>query len=415
MLVITNEIEESVHHGITQNPSHTEEEKLDENNVISGGELANTHDQTSTLFEDSTTNFQRLELGIKKGLSVIPEVDVEIGATKESLLQSDYAERQRYINRLQDTIRGIPIADPSEGILPSKFSRGGTAPQRIVAMTDKDDHRMVVVGVNAHDRPGLLLDVSKTLIGMGLNLHRTEAMVVDARSLSLWRCEVLDEGVSDIEDIWSAVNAMLETNSGIEAIKRRGIRVIRAIVPKSSCLAGVTASEINFREKYKCAIIAVQRDGKSPSEKLSQTVFAVGDILVLQASDDSPLLIQPPKDYYKNIVGKGIPKTYSNNSLARFVRKRFGSHGSLDSMVAMEEDGSLDNSRQKKVVLDMNNVDDRKDDVATGDGNSSGSFFSESDVNESYETQHVSKSIFIGHDQFLLRASILKIPYRFQD
>ncbi len=365
---------------------------MDENNIVSTGELQ-SNDETSPLFEDSTTNFQRLELGIKNKLSIIPEVDAEIGTTKESLMQSDYAERQRYINRLQDTIRGIPIADP----IGVKFAKGASAPPRIVAVSDKEDQQMVLVGVNAHDRPGLLLDLSKTLISMGLNLHRTEAMVIDGRSLSLWRCEVLEEGVSDIEDIWSALNAMLETNSGIEAIKRRGIRVVRAVIPKISCLVGVTATDVNFREKYKCAIIAVQRNGKSPSERLSQTVFAVGDVLVLQASDDSPLLIQPPKDYYKNAGGKGMPRTFSNSSLAKFVRKRFGSHGSLDSMVGATDDGSLDSSKRKKVVLDMKNVDDQKDFAVMGDGNGSGSFMIGSDTNEGVEENQEVSARYVGY------------------
>jgi hypothetical protein len=82
------------------------------------------------------------------------------------------------------------------------------APPMIVAHTDTDDtlHKFVVVAISASDRPGLLLDISKTLIRLGLNFHKTEAMVLKGRSLSLWRCEVLKDGISDIEEIWSVMN-----------------------------------------------------------------------------------------------------------------------------------------------------------------------------------------------------------------
>ena len=52
--------------------------------------------------------------------------------------------------------------------------------------------------------------VSKTVIRLGLlNRHCIEAMLLGGRSLRLWRCEVLQDGISDIEEIWSGLNAML--------------------------------------------------------------------------------------------------------------------------------------------------------------------------------------------------------------
>mmetsp|Transcript_27097 Transcript_27097/g.40742 ORF Transcript_27097/g.40742 Transcript_27097/m.40742 type:complete len:1257 (+) Transcript_27097:197-3967(+) len=339
--VMTNEIEDSLLVVSPRRKAQTTEMKSVQD------QIANEH--FFPTYEDSTTSFQKMELGINKGLTAIPEVYVDIGETKESLVQTDAIERQRYINRLQDVIRGIAKLDTIDGFASSKnISTTTNAPTKIIAVADKDDPA-VVVGVNTRDRPGLLLDVSKTLIRLGLNVHRTEAMVLDGRSLSLWRCEVMEDGVSDIEEIWSVLNAMLEINSGIEAIKHRGIRIVRAIVPKKSSLVGVTALDINFREQYKCAIIAVQRDGKSPSEKLSQIRFAVGDVLVLQVNDDSPLLIEPPKDFYKKKGNKGMTASKSNNSLSRFVRKRFGSFSSLDSSQGSEEGTSTSDRENKKM------------------------------------------------------------------
>lgn len=128
---------------------------------------------------------------------------------------------------------------------------------------------------------------------------------------------------------------MLEVESGVEAVKSRGLRVIRASIPQKSKLIGTTAAETNFRKKYKAAIVAVQRDGKSVSNKLSQARFEVGDVLVLQVSDDSPLLVRPPDDFYRSGNKKGSKKRSS--SLSR-LRKRFSG---VDAAAVDEENQSM--------------------------------------------------------------------------
>lgn len=348
-IVITNEVEDSV--------IDTQPNVVKFKNTVE--EIADNGDQITPLFQTESNWDKELELGISRGLSAIPEVHSDIGETKESLLQADFAEKQRYINRLQDTIRGMTIEESIDGIMTTKKGESSpTAPPKIVAVTDKDDHQLVIIGINARDRPGLLLDISKSLIRLGLNFHRTEALVLDGRSLSLWRCEVIQEGgVSDIEEIWSVLNAMLEINSGVEALKSRGIRVIRAIVPKHSSLVGVTASDINFRDKYKCAIIAIQREGSSPAGRLAQTKFAIGDVLVLQTNDDSPLLIPPPKDFYKSKGSKGMSRSTSNSSITRFVKKRFGSFSSLESLQTNEDQ---DVNQPGGVVSNLQNIETRE-------------------------------------------------------
>jgi len=375
--VITNEIEDSVIGGYEKDTNDIKQSKsissptheIHNMNTIASPFGTADDDTDTPLFDDQVQSFQKMELGISKGLSVIPEFDSDIGVTKESLAQSDTNERRRYIVRLQDTIRGMaPLEAIDGGAGGGRKKKSGAltginAPTKIVSVVDTDDpdseQQLVLVGVNTRDRSGLLLDISKTLIRLGLNFHRTEAMVIDSRSLSLWRCEVVENGTADIEEIWSVLNAMLEVNSGIEAIKRRGIRIIRAVVPKQSSIVGISASEINFREKYKCAIIAIQRDGASPTEKLSQTRFAVGDILVLQANDDSPLLIQPPNEFYKKASSKGMVRTLSNNSISRFVRKRFGSFSSLESLNNDDDEGSKGTPKKGNDSIGSGDVEDQ--------------------------------------------------------
>jgi hypothetical protein len=52
----------------------------------------------------------------------------------------------------------------------------------------------------------LLLDISKGLSRLNLNLRHTEASAVDQRSISIWRCEMLESELADLEEIWSVLN-----------------------------------------------------------------------------------------------------------------------------------------------------------------------------------------------------------------
>ena len=135
---------------------------------------------------------------------------------------------------------------------------------------------VILIGINAPDRTGLLHDISKGLSRLSLQALRTEASVVGLRSISIWRCEVLgalrrerrrkygvDEG--DVEEIWSVLNALLEAEGGSgELMKQKGLRVLRTKVPKGSSLIGKTAEEAKFRVCFRAAIVAVKRGGGVP-------------------------------------------------------------------------------------------------------------------------------------------------------
>lgn len=104
-------------------------------------------------------------------------------------------------NCLLDMIRGF---DPSEP-LPDDFEDPEfresrlDGPAKVVASLDTTGlDALVIVGVNANDRPGLLLDISKELHSLGLQLHHTEASVMLGRSISVWRCSLIDD--ADKED-----------------------------------------------------------------------------------------------------------------------------------------------------------------------------------------------------------------------
>ena len=247
----------------------------------------------------------------------------QVGVTKESLLQADEEERLRHIHRMSDLIRGNEPSEQATGMTSPTTRRRpelrADDPAKIVVTID---HHLVVVGISAKDRAGLLLDISKALLRLKLELRHTEAAVRDDRSISIWRCEVMGTDLPDPEEIWTVLNALLSSERGIEAIKKRGLRVIRAKVTRDSRLVGKTATEVDFRKSYKAAIVAV-KNGRGGSS-LSSVRFSAGDVLVLQASDDSPLLVAPPVDFYKNLADSKDDKTQSRSSSVSSFRNVFG-------------------------------------------------------------------------------------------
>ena len=260
---------------------------------------------------------------IPEGTDVNAEIVVEVGVTKESMLECDYAHRLRSINWLTDQIRGQSHSDPNRELLTTRtklhsaVNKRGTDPPKIVVTTDTyDNNGSVLVGVDAPDRPGLLLDISKGLLRLHLQLKHTEAKVIGERSLSIWRCECIAAELPDFDEVWSVLSALLENSNGIEAIKKRGLRVIRAVVTMSSRLIGSTAADVNFRETYKAAIVTVQRGGKNTSTSVT---FEAGDVLILQAADDSPLLQGPPAaNFYENLENTG--SLSRKNSIANLMK-----------------------------------------------------------------------------------------------
>ena len=85
-----------------------------------------------------------------------------------------------------------------------------TAGHKVVAV---QEHDLVVIGVDVRDRPGLLLEISKALASLRLNIRHTEASVVGQRSISIWRCELIDSDVVDLDAIWSVLNVSVDTYS----------------------------------------------------------------------------------------------------------------------------------------------------------------------------------------------------------
>ncbi|CAB9507029.1 Sodium/sulfate cotransporter [Seminavis robusta] len=361
--MITNEIEDTIHgdrsaHFIAEQPNKHDTAAPIKDNImpkLTNNDSDDVGDADSDqAIDDATDDIERQADALRATvpssnrspmMPTLPEdedftldIPVEVGATKASLVRADNFERLRSINRLTDMIRGIE-RDESEDIgsagTPKKrrhpsARRTVTAAPKIVATIEQN---LVVIGVDSRDRPGLLLDISKGLLSFNLQLHHTEAAVVDGRSLSIWRCEPIGTELVDVEEVWTVMTALLERDTGVLAVKKRGLQVVRARVTAVSRLVGKTAAAVDFRETYKCAIVAMQRGGKNINQALSTVVFQAQDILILQASDDSPLLrIKPPADdFYQKLAeeaaaatstasGPKIPRPSSYKSLVNLVK-----------------------------------------------------------------------------------------------
>lgn len=109
-------------------------------------------------------------------------------------------------------VRGLareePVGDENRVFISPDRTRLSEAPwaHKIVVTSD---HEFVVIGVDALDRSGLLLDISKVLSRLKMNLRHTEASVVGRRSISIWRCELMDSEQADVEEIWSALDVSI--------------------------------------------------------------------------------------------------------------------------------------------------------------------------------------------------------------
>ena len=174
-----------------------------------------------------------------------------------------------------DLIRGFESNDdtPMKTHSVSNLSGGVKV---VVTVDTQDLEDVVLVGINANDRPGLLLDISRGLHALGLQLHHTEASVVQNRSLSIWRCEVIDNAELDAEEVRAVLCSLLENEGGAGAAKQRGLSVIRAMVTDNSSLLGKTLDDVNFRSTYKAAIVAVQKKDKTQVETLADIQFESG-------------------------------------------------------------------------------------------------------------------------------------------
>lgn len=258
----------------------------------------------------------------KNDLIDFTDNNLMVGATKESLLEANEGQRFQVINRISDIIRGVAPQDGQVDYrpLPSNLS------QIIATM----DHTAVIVCIDTADRAALLLDIARELHSLNLELHHTEAAVVNGRSLSIWRCEPENIDATDMGEIWTKLHQTISTDAAMTVPKKRGLRVVRARVIRGSKLINKMPSKVRFRETFKAGIVTIQNRSRRKTS-ISESLFEEGDILVLQPSKDSPLMQRPPTDFYTYLRPKKGQSTLSSRAQKNSASKEAG-RGELDAI-----------------------------------------------------------------------------------
>jgi di/tricarboxylate transporter len=219
-------------------------------------------------------------------------IKADVGTTKETTLALDEHELLQIVNRIVDQIHDK-----------AHYDLVSTETRIILATEAFNDDKLLLVGIDTLDRPGLLMDISKNLLQNGLQLRHSEARVIADRSLSVWRCQGIKNEIPDVGDLWSSLSALLQTP------KATGKQLIRAVVTKTSTLIAQKPENIDFQAKYKAAVVAYQKEGRNVT---LDKELAAGNLLVLEVLESSPLLLVPPSDFYKS--SKGILPSSSGSS-----------------------------------------------------------------------------------------------------
>ena len=85
-------------------------------------------------------------------------------------------------------------------------------------------------------------------------------------------------------------SAKLELNAEFKlrdgTLQTEDLRLVQALVAPGSDLIGKTLKELDFRNRFKALVLALQRRGETISEKLNTVRFQLGDALLIQGHED---------------------------------------------------------------------------------------------------------------------------------
>jgi di/tricarboxylate transporter len=68
-------------------------------------------------------------------------------------------------------------------------------------------------------------------------------------------------------------------------LQTEDLRLVQALIAPGSDLIGNTLKDLDFRNRYKALVLAIQRRGEPIQEKLNSIVFRLGDALLIQAHE----------------------------------------------------------------------------------------------------------------------------------
>ena len=71
-----------------------------------------------------------------------------------------------------------------------------------------------------------------------------------------------------------------------ETLQTEDLRLVQALVAPGSELIGKTLKELDFRNRYRALVLAIQRRGKTIRDKLNSVELGLGDALLIQAHEE---------------------------------------------------------------------------------------------------------------------------------
>ena len=96
-------------------------------------------------------------------------------------------------------------------------------------------------------------------------------------------------------------SAKLELNAEFklrdDKLQTEDLRLVQALVAPASDLIGANLKDLNFRNRYKALVLAVQRRGETIREKLNSVRFRLGDALLLQAHEDQLKVLRNDENF----------------------------------------------------------------------------------------------------------------------
>ncbi len=82
-----------------------------------------------------------------------------------------------------------------------------------------------------------------------------------------------------------------------EALQTEDLRLVQALVAPESDLIGKTLKEVDFRNRYKALVLAIQRRGETIGEKLNSVRLGLGDALLIQAHEAQIRALRTDKNF----------------------------------------------------------------------------------------------------------------------
>ncbi len=140
--------------------------------------------------------------------------------------------------------------------------------------------------------------------------------------------EILEKGdalifAGNTNDIFELINTQqgLDLPTTARDLENDNTQVIEAVISPFSSIIGKTVKEVQFRNRYNAAIIAVHRNGERVRGKIGEIVLQPGDLLLTYAGNDFKERVDLYRDLYitstvRQINKPGAKKYYALGAIA---------------------------------------------------------------------------------------------------